>query len=48
VTAQIRAAGAKSLREIARTLDARGVRTTRGGEWAAMQVSAVERRADSR
>ena len=48
VIAQIRAAGATSLREIARALDARGVRTARGGKWTAVQVSAVERRADSR
>jgi len=38
---QIRASGVKSLRGIAAVLNARGVRTARGGQWAATQVGAV-------
>ena len=41
---QVRASGVTSLRGIARILNARGVRTARGGKWAAMQVGAVLRR----
>lgn len=41
----IRAAGANSLREIAAALNARGVKTPRGGEWSAVQVSRVIDRA---
>ena len=38
---QVRASGVTSLRGIARILNARGVRTARGGKWAATQVGAV-------
>ena len=38
---EIRASGVAGLRGIAAALNARGVRTTRGGRWAAMQVGAV-------
>jgi DNA invertase Pin-like site-specific DNA recombinase len=38
-------AGASSLRAIADVLNARGVRTARGGKWAATQVSDILRRA---
>ena len=41
---RIRASGITSLRGIAAVLDARGVRTARGGKWKAMQVGAVLRR----
>jgi len=41
---QIRASGVVSLRGIAAALNARGVRTARGGRWAATQVGAVLRR----
>ena len=43
---QVRASGVTSLRGIATILNARGVRTARGGQWAATQVGAVLRRAD--
>lgn len=42
---RIRAGGITSLRGIADVLDARGVRTARGGKWKATQVGAVIRRA---
>lgn len=38
--------GARSLRDIAEVLNARGVRTARGGKWAATQVRDILRRAD--
>jgi DNA invertase Pin-like site-specific DNA recombinase len=38
---QVQASGVSSLRGIAAVLNARGVRTARGGRWAATQVSAV-------
>ena len=41
---RIRASGVTSMRGIAAVLDARGVRTARGGKWKAMQVGAVIRR----
>ena len=41
---RIRASGVTSLRGIAAVLDARGVRTARGGKWKAMQVGAVLKR----
>lgn len=41
---QVRTSGIISLRSIAAALTARGVATARGGEWTAVQVSAVERR----
>jgi len=46
VIQQVRASGITSLRGIARVLNARGVRTARGGTWAATQVGAVLRRVD--
>jgi DNA invertase Pin-like site-specific DNA recombinase len=42
---QVQASGVSSLRGIAAVLNARGVRTARGGRWAATQVSAVLSRA---
>jgi DNA invertase Pin-like site-specific DNA recombinase len=44
---EIRDTGASSLRAIARALNARGVATARGGEWTAVQVGSIERRADA-
>jgi hypothetical protein len=41
---QAQAAGANSLRAIAEILNARGVRTARGGIWAATQVRDIIRR----
>ncbi len=41
VIQQIRTGGVESLRGIATVLNTRGVRTPRGGRWAATQVSAV-------
>ncbi len=41
IIADIRAAGASSLREIAAGLNARRIRTARGGEWSAVQVKRV-------
>jgi DNA invertase Pin-like site-specific DNA recombinase len=38
---QVQASGVSSLRGIAAVLNARGVRTARGGRWAATQVNAV-------
>lgn len=38
ILADIRAGGAVSLRQIAVELNARGIPTTRGGSWSAMQV----------
>jgi len=43
---QIRASGIASLRGIAAVLNTRGVRTARGGRWAATQVGAVLARAN--
>ena len=45
---RIRASGVTSMRGIAAVLDARGIRTARGGKWKAMQVGAVIRRTDRR
>jgi DNA invertase Pin-like site-specific DNA recombinase len=45
IIAELRASGAVSLREIAAGLNERGVRTARGGEWSAVQVSRVLARA---
>jgi hypothetical protein len=42
---EIQRSGVKSLRGIARALAARGVPTARGGEWTAVQVSAILHRA---
>ena len=44
---RIRASGITSMRGIAAVLDARGVRTARGGKWKAMQVGAVIRRVET-
>jgi hypothetical protein len=44
VIEQIKAAGATSLRAIARALNARGIATARGGVWTPVQVTAVLRR----
>lgn len=41
IIAELRAAGAQSLREIASGLNAKGVQTARGGEWSAVQVKRV-------
>ncbi|CAM3270672.1 hypothetical protein JHFBIEKO_4804 [Methylobacterium mesophilicum] len=41
IVAEIRAAGAVSLREIAAGLNERGIPTARGGEWSAVQVQRV-------
>src|SRR4051794_25035414 len=38
ILAEIKAAGASSLREIAAALNARGIATARGGKWSATQV----------
>jgi len=45
VIQQVRASGVASLRGIAAVLNARGVRTARGGQWTATQVGTVLRRA---
>jgi DNA invertase Pin-like site-specific DNA recombinase len=44
VIREIQNSGVASLRGIAAVLNARGVRTVRGGRWAATQVGAVPRR----
>ncbi|WP_395622338.1 recombinase family protein [Sphingomonas daechungensis] len=44
IIAEIRAAGATSLRAIASALNARGIRTARGGKWEAATVQNVARR----
>lgn len=41
IIAEIQAAGAQSLREIATQLNRRGIRTARGGEWNPIQVQRV-------
>src|SRR5271163_3936030 len=41
IIADIQAGGAKTLREIAAGLNARGIPTARGGEWSAVQVQRV-------
>jgi DNA invertase Pin-like site-specific DNA recombinase len=48
VIRDIRKSGALSLRAVARALNARGVATARGGEWTAVQVSAIEQRVAAR
>ncbi len=45
VIRQVQGSGVSSLRGIATVLNARGVRTARGGRWAATQVGAVLARA---
>ena len=47
VIRQIRASGVKSLRGIAAALNTRGIRTARGGRWAATQVGAVLARSEA-
>jgi DNA invertase Pin-like site-specific DNA recombinase len=42
---EIQKSGVSSLRGVAKALSARGVRTARGGEWTAVQVSDILRRA---
>ena len=44
---QVQASGVRSLRSMAAVLNARGVRTARGGRWAATQVGAVLARVPS-
>lgn len=46
ILAEIRAAGAGTLRAVARELDARGVPAARGGRWSSSQVMRVERGGD--
>ena len=41
---EIQASGVTSMRGIARTLTARGVKTARGGDWSDVQVAAILRR----
>jgi DNA invertase Pin-like site-specific DNA recombinase len=45
VIQQIHASGVRSLRGVARALTARGIKTARGGEWSAVQVADILRRA---
>jgi DNA invertase Pin-like site-specific DNA recombinase len=45
---EIQRAGAKSLRDIAEALNARGVQTARGGQWHATSVKNVLERGDNR
>jgi DNA invertase Pin-like site-specific DNA recombinase len=45
VIREIRASGVQSLRGVARALAARGIKTARGGEWTAVQVGDILRRA---
>ena len=47
LTREIQGSGVASLRGVAAALNARGVRTARGGRWAATQVGAVLARAGS-
>ncbi len=47
ILTDIKAAGASSLREIAAGLNARKIRTARGGEWSAVQVKRVLGRASA-
>ena len=44
VIRDIQSSGVTSHRAIARTLNARGVATARGGQWTAVQVGAILRR----
>jgi len=48
VIRQVQVSGVTSLHSIASVLDARGVRTARGGKWAATQVRAVLARSKAR
>jgi hypothetical protein len=47
VIRQVQASGVTSLRGVAAALNARGVRSARGGRWAATQVGAVLARVQS-
>jgi DNA invertase Pin-like site-specific DNA recombinase len=47
VIQKIKASGVTSLRAIAAELDARGIRTARGGKWAAQQVRGILQRTDN-
>lgn len=44
IIAEIRAAGARSLRQIAEALNERDILTAKGGRWSAVQVSRIEAR----
>jgi hypothetical protein len=46
VIREIQSSGTPSHRGIARALNVRGVATARGGEWTAVQVGSILRRAD--
>ena len=41
---EIQSSGVSSMRDIARALTARGVKTARGGDWSDVQVAAILRR----
>lgn len=45
IISELRAAGATSLRDLASALNAKGIRTSRGGQWSAVQVQRVLARA---
>ncbi len=45
---EIRKSGVSSLRGVAKALSARGVKTARGGEWTAVQVSDILERLGGR
>jgi hypothetical protein len=45
---EIQKSGVTSLRGVAKALSARGVKTARGGEWSAVQVSDILRRSGGR
>jgi hypothetical protein len=45
IIADVQAAGAKSLRQIAASLNQRGIPTARGAKWSAVQVKRVLDRA---
>ncbi|MEG9502903.1 MAG: recombinase family protein [Methylorubrum extorquens] len=46
ILAEIRAAGASSLRQVADALNERGIPTARGGRWSSVQVMRAEKLAD--
>jgi hypothetical protein len=48
VIRQVQASGVTSLRGVAAALNARSVRSARGGRWAATRVGAVQARVQSR
>jgi hypothetical protein len=45
---EIQSSGVASHRAIARSLNARGIATARGGEWTAVQVGAIMKRCEAR